>query len=336
MKSEINNNTLNLLRVLKKSQDQYQDFASLSKAHGMSGAEIQAGIQSLAEKAYRIEQKRELGVKLAGLPDMLYPWEIQEGLATEFLGHYIEHHTEIDSTNRRALEWAKNGAIEGAVVVAELQKQGRGRFDRNWVSPMGQGIYATVILRPSINVNMVAQLTLLTGVAIVEAVRSVVGCPAALKWPNDVLINGKKLCGILAEVRMQKKSLQPEYVVIGFGINVNLKKENFPEECQESATSLFIETGKNVSRIVLLKEILKSLEKNYQQFKAHGHDYLRAAWLANNCTIGHQVEIKTGWGETIVGVAKDLSATGGLLVESQSGLHEYLAGDVSIGSKSFQ
>lgn len=322
-----------ILNLLRQNTDKPLLAEELAIKTGVSLTELDNEINALIEKGYTIT--RELGIKLSELPDILYPWEIKTNLKTNFIGKYIEHYMTIDSTNKRALEWAHEGAAEGSVVIAEQQIKGRGRFDRHWVSTACKGIYLTVILRPRFNMGLASQLTLLTGVAVAQTMRKISGCEAALKWPNDVLIKGKKACGILAEARSRNAD-HPEYVVIGVGMNVNLNADDFPEDCRESSTSLLLETGQEISRCRLLQEFLLVFENNYINYLEKGYDYLRKIWLENNCTIGRRVEIKTAPGQIITGEAVDLGFSGGLLIKNETGIKEYLAGDVSIGSKNFQ
>lgn len=322
-----------IVNLLKQSPDRPLPAEEIAIKTGISLSALDNVIAALIHKGYVI--KGELGLTLAGLPDILYPWEIRENLKTDFLGRHIEHYMSIDSTNRRALEWAGEGAEEGSVVIAEQQVKGRGRFNRNWVSSASRGVYLTIILRPRFNMSLTSQLTLLTGVAVAEAMRRLSGCEAALKWPNDVLIKGKKACGILAEVR-SKNTECPDYVVIGIGMNANLCPDDFPEDCRSSSTSLLMETGKQVSRCRLLQDFLVVFENHYKNYQDKGYDYLKKIWLENNCTIGHKVAIKAGPGQIITGEAVDLSPSGGLLIRNEHGVQEYLAGDVSIGSNNFQ
>jgi len=322
-----------ILGILKQSFDRSLPAEEIAAQTGISLADLDDEINALIQKGYAIT--RESGIKLSGLPDILYPWEIKNKLETKFIGQNIEHYMTIDSTNKRALEWAREGAAEGSVVVAEQQSKGRGRFDRHWVSAAGKGLYFTVILRPRFNMGLASQLTLLTGVAVVQAMRKVSGCAAALKWPNDVLIKGRKVCGILAEART-KSTEHPEYVVIGVGMNVNQEADDFLDDFRASSTSLFLETDHKISKCSLLQEFLLELEKHYLNYLEQGYNYLRTVWLENNCTIGRRVEIKTGPGEVVTGEAVDLGLSGGLLIKNEAGIKEYLAGDVSIGSKSFQ
>jgi BirA family biotin operon repressor/biotin-[acetyl-CoA-carboxylase] ligase len=245
------------------------------------------------------------------------------------LGKEIYHYRELSSTNSIARHMAQSGAPEGTIVMSRVQTAGRGRMARQWTSPPGKGILMSLILRPDISIQFVPQLTLLSGVAVAETIRNATGCAAGIKWPNDVVLKSKKLCGILAESSFSKGA--PDWVVIGFGININLDPDDLPPDCQTSSTSLKIELGHRVSRLNILSEFINVWEKHYQGFLKGGHDYLRPHWIQNNVTLGKSVTVSREK-ESFNGVAVDISERGGLVVRLTNGdMKEFLAEDVSIG-----
>lgn len=328
---------LGVLKILKQYKNQFVRWESFLDGRYKEQARLQDIIDFWLEQGYEINVSGEFGLQLTELPDRLYPWELQENLHTHRMGKKIFHYEEIDSTNREALDMAKNGAEEGTVVVSECQRQGRGRFQRVWESPRSKGTYFSFILRPCVPMKSVPQLTLLTGVAVAQSMREVSGCVASVKWPNDILINGKKVCGILAEAKTRKGGQYPEYIVIGVGMNVNFAYDEFPPDIQAVATSLFLESGHLINRVELTRVFLRNFENHYEQFLLNGYNYLRLVWLDYNCTIGHEVSITGHTGEKLSGVAVDLGSNGGIVIKDVKSkeLKEYLAGDVSIGSQNF-
>lgn len=245
------------------------------------------------------------------------------------LGKDIYYYREVTSTNIIAKYMAQSGAPEGTIVMSKFQKAGRGRMKRQWSCPPGQGILMSMVLRPTIRMQYVPQLTLLSAVVVAETIRKVSGCGAGIKWPNDIVINGKKVCGILAESSFSNKI--PEYVIIGLGLNVNLDRDQLHPGCQETSTSLKLELGQRVSRLSLIKQFICIWEEHYQGFLQDGHAYLRTKWIENNVTLGRNVCINKEQGP-IYGMAVDISEKGGLIVRMSDGsVEEFLAEDLSLG-----
>jgi len=244
------------------------------------------------------------------------------------LGKEIHFYREVSSTNSIARQMAKSGAREGTIVISRTQSSGRGRLQRKWFCPPGKGLLLSMLLRPKISVHFIPQLTLLTAVVVAETIKAVTGCLAGIKWPNDIYINHKKVCGILAETSFSRTNV--EYVIIGLGLNVNLDTDQLPTDCKETSTSLSLELGQSVSRIRLLKQFIICWDEHLQGFIRGGHPYLRSKWMENNVTIGKNVSINKG-DHSIDGLAIDVSEKGGLIVRLADGsLQEYLAEDVSL------
>ncbi len=245
------------------------------------------------------------------------------------LGKDIYYYREVTSTNSIAKFMAQFGAAESTIVMSSFQKTGKGRMKRQWSCPAGQGILMSMVLRPNISMQFVPQLTLLSAVAVAETIRKVTGCEARIKWPNDIVINGKKVCGILAESSFYGSN--PEYVIIGIGINANLEADQLPPDCQKTSTSLKLELGHRVSRLSLIKEFISIWEEHYQGFLQVGHPYLRTKWIENNVTLGRNVTLNRENGP-LNGLAVDISTRGGLIVKMSDGSsEEFLAEDLSLG-----
>ncbi|WP_088226615.1 biotin--[acetyl-CoA-carboxylase] ligase [Desulfosporosinus sp. FKB] len=235
----------------------------------------------------------------------------------------------VSSTNRVAQSLARSGIIEGTIVLSSMQTSGMGRMKRKWECPAGRGILMSMIFKPEISLKLVPQLTLLCGVVAAETIRKITGCQADIKWPNDIVIGGKKVCGILAQSCFSNNELS--YVVMGVGINVNQTRDQLPPDCRETSTSLKLEVGHKVSRLRLLEVFIMLWNEYYALFLKRGHSFLKPKWKAYNVTLGREVSINSGDGLRH-GLAIDISERGGLIVNFPDGLsEEFLAEDLSLG-----
>jgi len=257
----------------------------------------------------------------------MLPEEIREGLENNVFGkREIIHMDEVDSTNRMAKDLAIRGVPEGALVIAEKQTRGRGRMDRDWFSPPGGGIYMTIVLRPSLPPAEAPKITLLTGVALAESLREISRIEARIKWPNDIVIKGKKLAGILTELSAEIDAIN--FVLIGIGVNVNTGE--FPESVQETATSLLIETGQHFSRAPLVRDFLSRFEAFYDESKGRGFDGIIRRWNGLTDTVGRKVRIDAV-GREYTGEALRVDTDGALIIRDERGsLHRIVSGDVSL------
>lgn len=279
-------------------------------------------MQELRQEGFDVVAVPHLGYKLVASPDKLLPSEIQHNLKTRYLGKKIVYEDTVPSTMDVAFRLGMEGAIEGTLVCAEGQTKGKGRLGRHWNSPKGKGIYMSVILRPSLPPTEAAQLTLLTAVAVCEAVRRVGGVAARIKWPNDILVEDRKLAGILTELSAETDRVR--FVVIGIGINVNTSLSVLPAQ----ATSLKEETRKKISRVELLQEILQDLEDWYERLKKQGFAPVVERWKELSSTLGKRVRLVDPGGE-IEGEAVDLDKTGALMIRNDAGLIvSKISGDV--------
>lgn len=244
------------------------------------------------------------------------------------IGREIFFLHEVDSTNIYASKLARDGMPEGVVVIADCQKRGKGRLNRVWQSPPGKNIYTSIILRPSITPHFAPQLTLTAGVAVAELLSQYCPGTVMLKWPNDVQINMKKICGILTEMRIKHGKI--DFIIVGMGININMRKEEFQEEFRESSTSLKEETGKLISRIDFANKIYRTFENWYKTYLDEGFGPIREAWLGysgilnKNITVNYKHEVHHG---VVIGV-DEYGAL--LLFDEKSETKRILAGDVSL------
>ena len=281
---------------------------------GLSRAAVWKRINRLKAQGYAIEGSPRRGYRLLTIPDKLLPEEVLQGLKARRLMGPMHHYETLDSTNDLAKELGSRGAPEGTVVVAETQTRGRGRLGREWESPPGVGLYVSVVLRPMLPPMELPQITLTTAVAVVRAVRRVTGLAPGIKWPNDLILSGKKLGGILTE--MESESDRIRYLVVGLGLNVN--NPEFPPGLKDLATSLALEAGRPFSRVNLLQAWLEEFEGLYERFLHQGFPEILEAWKRHTVTLGKKVTVRQGPRE-IQGQAEDVAPDGALLIRVANG-----------------
>ena len=261
-----------------------------------------------------------------GFDSPLVPEEIQKGLASKRLGKSVHCFAKIPSTNLHAYRRAQEGAAEGEVFIAEMQTHGRGRMGRSWVSPPHVNLYLSVILRPKLQPDQAPQITLMAAVAVAETVQSFLGFAPEIKWPNDILVKGKKLSGILAESSSEPNRLF--FVVLGIGVNLNYPREMMPEAIRESATSLMILTEKPVDRGVFARQLIQDLDRCYGELESQGFTAIRQRWESFFGLRGRRVRVEMPE-QLIVGKAIGIDRDGALILEDEKGIRQrILAGDV--------
>ncbi len=265
----------------------------------------------------------------------LRPVNLEEGHKIHIQGKDVYLYRSVDSTNNIARSLAGEGLPDGTIVISERQTSGRGRRGRQWSCPPGRGILMSMIIRPRVDLQNIPLFTLLTGAVVAETIYKATGCVAGIKWPNDVIINRRKVCGILAESSITSKGAL-DYVIIGMGINVNLDKQHLPLDCMETSTSLKLELGQFVSRLSLISQFIVAWEGHYRGFLEMGNSYVRKVWIKNNMTLGRTITINKG-SESVSGLAVDISDRGGLIVKLSNGVREeFLADDVNLGRDYYQ
>ncbi|MEE9911420.1 MAG: biotin--[acetyl-CoA-carboxylase] ligase [Deltaproteobacteria bacterium] len=236
---------------------------------------------------------------------------LQQGLAGQFICHPLYYYEEIGSTNDEAFRIGMTGAPEGTALVANSQSAGRGRMQRVWHSPAGANIYTSIILRPAFETARAPQISIAAGVAAAETLSDYCPDRVHLKWPNDVLIGGKKVCGILAHMKMAGDAI--DFVVVGTGINVNLDREQFPPDIRKIATSLAMETGREISRLQVIIRLYENMAKWYRELALNGFGAVREKWLALSPMIGQPVSVLYGE-EVVSGKALGLDDDGSLIL----------------------
>lgn len=251
-----------ILRLLR-SADGYISGQELCNRFGVSRTAVWKAINQLKEAGYEIEAQQNKGYKLMAAPDLMTEAEIKSLMHTDWVAKEVLYFDTIDSTNTKAQELAEKGYPSGTLIVADKQESGKGRRGRSWVSPSGTGIFMTLMIKPDINPNNASMLTLVAALAVAKAITSVTGEEAMIKWPNDIVVNGKKVCGILTEMNAQFDYIN--HIVVGIGINVH--NESFPEEISQMASSLMIEAGgKRFHRAQIIAETMSYFEQYYDTF----------------------------------------------------------------------
>ena len=319
---------MTIVEMLKKAGKDFISGESIAGELGISRTAVWKHIQKLREHGYQIISSERRGYQLKDAPDLLLPSEIQIGLDTQIIGKEMKYFPSVDSTNHEAKALAYHGAAEGTIVVAEEQDSGKGRLDRNFYSPRGKGIWFSVILRPKFLPHDAPKFTLMAAVAVAEAMARF-NLKAQIKWPNDIMFDGRKLVGILTEITGELARIN--YMVIGIGINVNMSRADFPEELQNVAASLSEMSGEDLSRVEIFRAVLEEFDKLYLEVKAEGFDKVIERWKKYNVTLGKNVRvISASDGESFTGKAVDLNQDGALVVEAEDGQRTVYAGDVSI------
>lgn len=312
--------------------------ASLFRAHGpvsgevlaehfsISRAALQKRVQKLRGLGFDIDARPRRGYELKSMPDRMLSQTVRPHLEARWMGSRIEARDGCGSTNDEASALAVAGAHAGTVVVAESQSAGRGRLKRQWHSPSGKNIYLSAILRPNLPPTRVSVLTLASAVAVAQAIKSTCGVAATLKWPNDLYLDGRKVCGILTEMSADPETVR--WIVVGIGINVNT--ETFPAPLDETATSLAIRTNTSIHRPHLAAAVLNGLETWHDECVRKGSAPVLQAWREWPNILGLNVSVTApGTTEKITGVARDLDTDGALLLESDEGrLERIISGDV--------
>lgn len=295
---------------------------ALASGLSVSRAAVWKQVKALREEGYMIESSTNLGYSLVKSPDILTPGEIKAGLRTKIIGKEIKYFRETESTNILAKDMA-DSVEEGTVVIAESQTEGRGRLGRKWLSPEG-GIWLSIVLKPKIQPQYTPRLTLLAGVCVAKTIQGM-GLPARIKWPNDVLIKGRKVCGILTEMGAEVDLV--DHVVVGIGIDANVDTESFPEEFRDSSTSLKKELGKDVDRVDFVQKLLFEFESLYLNFQKGDFHSILDEWRSMSATIGEWVKISTQT-RTIYGEAIGIDNEGALIIETGEGqLEKIVAGN---------
>lgn len=300
----------------------------LADEFGISRTAVWKHIKELQEKGYEITSVKKKGYSLTGMPDSLEAMAIQPLLRTERYGKMLEYLPSCESTQIIAHQLAQQGVPDGTVVISEEQTAGRGRMARKWDSAYGKGIWMSIILRPDVPVHRAPQFTLIAAVATVRAIQEVTGLNPDIKWPNDILMNGKKCTGILTELQSDADGIKA--LIIGIGLNANQDMDDFSDEVKGIATSLKLEKGRPVSRQDIVREILYYLEQYTAIYISEGFAPIKLIWESYSTTIGNQVRARMAK-ETLEGVAEGITEDGVLQLRTPDGkLHGIYSADIEM------
>lgn len=316
-----------LIDLFSEAGDGFISGQKISDALGCSRTAVWKHIEELRKEGYEVEAVRRKGYRLIKKPGKLSESEIRFGLKTEVLGKQLHYRDVLPSTQKTAHELANDGAPEGTLVVADKQTAGRGRMARVWHSQEGNGIWMSLILRPDVPLQKTPQLTLLSAVAVVQAIEAFTGVQAAIKWPNDLMIHGKKAVGILTELQAEEDRVRS--VILGIGINVNQQETDFPGELQDIATSLSMEAGEKIDRAGLIQEILLTFEKRYQDYLNHSFTPIKLLWESYAVGLGNELRARTLQG-TFYGKSLGIDDEGVLLLETKDGIKKIYSADIEL------
>lgn len=318
-----------ILEELKANTGQAVSGEEISRRLGISRTAVWKHVNRLRKEGYSIESQTNSGYKLVGSPDVLSSSELEPFLHTDFIGRNIIYLDSTASTNTYAKKAAEEPFQGGTVIIAEEQTAGRGRLGRHWISTKGKGIWMSIILKPDILPVDAPKLTIAAALAVAKAIKSCCRLEARIKWPNDIVAGGKKLCGILTEMSAEADEIK--YVIIGIGINVNMEIKDFGPEVSSIATSIRIESGRAVSRKALAASVLNEFEEIYGDFIKDGSiKPLLDEYKIKSAVLGKNIRVISKK-EEIIGLAVDISEEGHLVVRLADGSHrEIMSGEVSV------
>ncbi len=319
-----------LLSILKKADGKYISGEYLSQCLGITRAAVWKRMRALKKEGFVIEATTRKGYRLCEVVRPYGRLSIQQGLVTRRFGRELKFLEEVDSTNTYLKQLASEGAPEGTVVLAESQCAGKGRLGRSFLSSPGKGIWMSVLLRPELHPSQVHTLTLAASVAVARTLEPLSIPGFGIKWPNDILIGRRKVCGILTELSAEMDRVA--WVIIGMGLNVNHTDDDFPEELKDRATSLYLSREKQeaLDRSTLAANMINHLEEIYEKYLSNGPSWIVEQWKRYNNTLGKRVRLISSQGE-MVGQAEDLLPDGRLVLVKDNGeRHEVLSGEISL------
>ena len=320
-----------LLTMLRVAGDGAVSGEALAARLGISRAAVWAHVRELRSLGYEIAASPHLGYRLLSAPDLLHADDLLSRLGQpRVIGREIEVFRETTSTSDVVEKLARDGVAEGAVVFAESQTRGRGRLGRRWVSPPGAGLWFSVLLRPTCRPQETTQLTVAAAVAVARAVRQQTGLEPEVKWPNDLLLGGRKFAGILTELSGEQDRVR--HAVLGIGVDVNLEAADLPAELRRRTTSLRLELGRPVVRAELAVAVLRELDLVYERLAAGQFESLADEWESACTTLGREIEVAVG-DRRLKGRAEALDDNGSLLLRTRHGrIERVTGGDVLLDS----
>ncbi|SEH80932.1 BirA family transcriptional regulator, biotin operon repressor / biotin-[acetyl-CoA-carboxylase] ligase [Halobacillus karajensis] len=309
-----------LIELLNKNKGHISG-QELSNQLGISRTAVWKHMNELKKDGYEIEAVQRKGYKILSYPDKISENTLRWGLDTKWMGNELYHYDQVESTQEIVHQLAKQGKPHGTVVIADEQVKGKGRMARNWDSPKGKGIWMSILLRPNLPPLQAPQLTLLAATVLAKLIAENSDLNPQIKWPNDLLINHKKVSGILTEMQAEQDTIQ--YIVLGMGMNVNQGEDEIPEKIRYKASSLKVEGGHDWNIQATIQHILRLFERAYDVFESQGFETIKKEWEHFGYKIGEEVTISTmkeTWKATLIGIEPD----GALRARRRNGREEKL------------
>jgi len=319
-----------ILQIIRPRMGKKIDPARLSKSLKTTPEDLYQGVKILGDWGYIIDTDKKGYFTLNRPPDSLLAEEIYFKLKTKTIGKKVYAYHSVQSTNTVAAQLVNSSAPEGTVVIAEHQTRGRGRMGRSWHSPEKVGMYCSIILKPRIHPTLAPGISLISAVAVADTIGSFGKLNVKIKWPNDVLINGKKTAGILTDLSAELDRIK--FIVVGIGVNINQKENDFDKTLVGKATSIGINLKKDINRVDFVQKLLYNFEKQYIKFKKYGLAKSRKQILAYSSLINKNIKLKSGR-KTISGNVLDIDEHGRLVVETENGIEHFNAGEVTTHSQ---
>lgn len=315
------------MEVLQKNGDRFLSTKDISLKLEVHPYTVYQAVRELRRWGFQIQSERGRGYRLVESPDFILPAEIKKNLKTKIFGKKIYSYRRVGSTNGVGFRLAEIGSEEGILIVADEQSKGKGRLGRSWYSPPRLGLWMSLLLRPDIPPFKAPGLSICAGLALAQAIKETTGIEAKIKWPNDCLIDGKKVGGILLELSAELDRIN--FVIVGIGVNVNHSVKDFPKNLAQIATSMKIELGKDISRLALLTSFLEKFEGIYLDFKKNGLSPQREMIKSYSSLLGKKVTVKFGKAK-IEGMAEDIDDNGSLVIKTKKGERVVTAGEVTV------
>jgi len=316
-----------IVTLLKSHQSEFLSGEKLSKSLSLSRAAVWKNIKKLKSLGYKIESRPKSGYKLHKNVNLLFPWEISDGLQTDIIGRKIYYFEKIDSTQNFALELAQKPHENGSLVIAKRQTHGRGRLNRKWVSPKG-GIWMSILLRPNFEPAYTSLFPMATSLALAVSIEKTLDIQTELKWPNDVTIKGNKVAGILIDASVESNKI--DYLIIGIGINFKINPGVITKSIKQKKYGIttLVHKDQSVSPVELIQQFLLELEKTYNKVLAGTTGTIQKEWIKKSSTIGKNVTVTTTTG-TLKGKVTGIDKTGALSLSSKGKVQRILAGDIT-------
>ena len=316
-----------LVGILEKNSHRFLSTKDISLKLGVHPYVVYQAVRELRRWEFQIQSERGKGYKLVESPDFILPGEIKKNLKSKIFGKKIYSYRKVGSTNLLGFRLAETGSEEGTLIVADEQTKGKGRMGRSWYSPPRLGLWMSLILRPRIPPFKAPGLSICAGLALAQTIKEMTGIEAKIKWPNDCLIDGKKVGGILLELSAELDRIN--FVIVGIGVNVNHSAKDFPRNLSQTATSMKIKLGKDISRLALLTSFLEEFERIYLDFKKKGLSAQREMIKSFSSLLGKKVAVRFGK-EKIEGMAENIDENGSLVIKTKKGEKVVRAGEVTV------